>query len=97
MGTGLRLKWSDIILTMKDVGNDSGFKVDLRFLNDKVVQRHNKEVDVTVTEAAKNDPGTSKYQFHTSCFRKIKSSLTTSFMIHQSLILSILFNSVDLK
>lgn len=56
LGTGLRLKWGDTLLTMKFVGIDSNFKIDMRVLNDNLVQRYNEENDVSVAEAAKNDP-----------------------------------------
>ncbi|KAG0738530.1 hypothetical protein G6F57_000178 [Rhizopus arrhizus] len=59
--TALRLKWGDTLLTMKDISNDNGFKIDLRVINDKTVQRYNKESEVTVAEAAKNDPGLFKF------------------------------------
>ncbi|KAG1131418.1 hypothetical protein G6F61_006652 [Rhizopus arrhizus] len=61
IGTILRLKWDDTLLTMKDISNDNGFKIDLRVINNKAVQRYNKESEVTVTEAAKNNPGLFKF------------------------------------
>ncbi|KAI7848352.1 hypothetical protein BDC45DRAFT_541064 [Circinella umbellata] len=62
VGTGLRLKWSDTVLTMKDVGVNGNLKVDMRAFNDVMVQRYNEEEDLTVAEAANSDPGSSKYQ-----------------------------------
>ncbi|KAG2227067.1 hypothetical protein INT45_003797 [Circinella minor] len=61
IGTGLRLKWGDTLLTMKDTSNDNGYKINLRVINDKTVQRYNEESEVTVAEAGKNDPGLSKF------------------------------------
>ncbi|CAO3665571.1 unnamed protein product [Rhizopus stolonifer] len=61
IGTGLRLKWGDTLLTMKDVSNDNRFKVDLRVINDKTVQRYNEESEVTIAEASKSDPGLLKF------------------------------------
>lgn len=37
-------------------------KVDLRILQDEVAQRYNKEIDTSVLESAKSDPGVSKFQ-----------------------------------
>ncbi|KAG2204331.1 hypothetical protein INT47_009373 [Mucor saturninus] len=61
-GTGLRLKWSDMILTMDDMTSVGHFKVDMRVINDSMIQRLNNEKDLAVAEAAKRDPGVSKYQ-----------------------------------
>ncbi|KAI9258810.1 hypothetical protein BDA99DRAFT_514247 [Phascolomyces articulosus] len=62
VGTGLRLKWGDTVLTMKDIGTNGNFKVDMRVLNDAMVQRYSEEGDLMVAEAAKGDPGSFKYQ-----------------------------------
>ncbi|KAG2216261.1 hypothetical protein INT45_006062 [Circinella minor] len=62
VGTGLRLKWGDTVLTMKDVGVNGNFKVEMGVLNDAMVQRYNEEEELTVEEAAESDPGSFKYQ-----------------------------------
>lgn len=46
---------------MKDFSDESGFKIDLRVINDRTVQRSNEESEVTVAEAAKDDPGPFKF------------------------------------
>ncbi|PHZ15305.1 uncharacterized protein RHIMIDRAFT_289744 [Rhizopus microsporus ATCC 52813] len=61
VSTGLSLKWGDIILTVKDVATDGNFKVDMRVLKDSVLHQYNKERDLTVAEAGKNDPDSFKY------------------------------------
>ncbi|KAG2204299.1 hypothetical protein INT47_009341 [Mucor saturninus] len=61
-GTGLRLKWSETILTMDDMTSVGHFKVGMRVINDSMIQRLNNEKDLAVAEAAKRDPGVSKYQ-----------------------------------
>ncbi|CAO3693081.1 unnamed protein product [Rhizopus stolonifer] len=56
--TGLRLKWGDTHLTVKDMS----LKVDLRILHDSIKQRYNVENEVGVAEAAEEGPGDSKFK-----------------------------------
>lgn len=51
----------DTHLTMKDTINGS-LKVDLRVINDKLVQKTNQETEVCITEASKEHP--SELKFH---------------------------------
>ncbi|KAI9358861.1 hypothetical protein BD770DRAFT_410166 [Pilaira anomala] len=61
LGTGLRLKWGDTTLTMKDVGIEGCLKVDMKVMKDDIVQRFNQETDLSTSEAAKDEPGSAKF------------------------------------
>ncbi|KAL7326746.1 hypothetical protein PS15p_209036 [Mucor circinelloides] len=58
--SGLKLKWGDTHLNNK--GDESrSLKVDLRVLDDEVIQRYNQETEVAVAEFAKSLPGYAKF------------------------------------
>ncbi|CAO0801785.1 unnamed protein product [Mucor circinelloides] len=58
--SGLRLKWGDTHLNNE--GDESpSLKVDLRVLDDEVVQRYSQETEVAVAKFAKSSPGCAKF------------------------------------
>jgi hypothetical protein len=46
---------------MHDTVSDTNFKVDLRIINDKIIQRYNTENDIAVAEVAEEDSGDAKF------------------------------------
>ncbi|EPB85752.1 hypothetical protein HMPREF1544_07421, partial [Mucor circinelloides 1006PhL] len=58
--SGLRLKWGDTHLNNE--GDESpSLKVDLKVLDDEVVQRYSQETEVAVAKFAKSSPGCAKF------------------------------------
>ncbi|RCH85007.1 hypothetical protein CU098_006653 [Rhizopus stolonifer] len=55
-GTKLRLKWSDTHLIVHDTVSNLLLKVDLRILQDRILQRYNIETDIGIFEAAEKEP-----------------------------------------
>lgn len=51
----------DTHLTINDAVDDSVLKVDLRIINDKLVQRYNEETEVSMAEVSKESPGDKKF------------------------------------
>ncbi|KAI9269753.1 hypothetical protein EDC94DRAFT_581879 [Helicostylum pulchrum] len=52
----------DTIISLDNIETNHNLKVDLRIVQDQIVQKFNKEIDTSVAEATKDDPGIQKFQ-----------------------------------
>ncbi|KAI9258711.1 hypothetical protein EDC94DRAFT_641369 [Helicostylum pulchrum] len=88
--SGLRLKWGDTHITLHDTIAGGNLKVDLRIINDNMVQRYNTENDVSVMEAAEECPSDAKF-----ISDRFKLSIENKTIIDRFLLNGVKIYSVD--
>lgn len=93
--SSLRLKWGDTHITLHDTMADKMLKVDMRVLNDKIIQRHNVENDISVMEAAEEAPGEAKFVLDRCKLSIENKTIIDRFLLNGVKILSI--NSLQIS